>query len=72
MGVERAGGRLVVTVSDDGRGGAVARDGGVGLESMANRAEELGGGLEVTSGPSGTCVIATFPLRTAVAGERPE
>ena len=53
---------LEAVVADDGRGGADTRVGGVGLESMAVRAEELGGSLDVTSGPHGSTVRARLPL----------
>jgi signal transduction histidine kinase len=60
-----AGDRLLVEVSDDGRGLATdpAPDsGGVGLHSMRERAEELGGTLTVTSRPGhGTRVRADLP-----------
>ena len=56
------GERLVLAVEDDGRGGARARPGGTGLGSMARRASEVGGALEVASGPSGTAVRARLPL----------
>jgi signal transduction histidine kinase len=59
--LERAGG-LVVTVSDDGSGSVGTRPGGVGLESMRERAEELGGHLDVRRRePHGTCVRAVLP-----------
>jgi two-component system, NarL family, sensor kinase len=55
-------GSLVVSVADDGRG-AVDPDGpGSGLETMRERAEELGGSLELlprTGG--GTLVRAVLP-----------
>lgn len=57
------GARLAVTVGDDGRGlpDAVAR--GVGLGSMRERAEELGGRCEVRLCPGGgTEVRAELPL----------
>jgi signal transduction histidine kinase len=55
-------GWLVVEVTDDGRGGAAARDGGTGLGSMRHRADEVGGSLTVTSDADGTCVRASLPL----------
>ncbi|GAA3310157.1 hypothetical protein GCM10020295_76470 [Streptomyces cinereospinus] len=52
----------VLTVVDDGTGlPARVRPGAVGLASMAERARELGGVCEVTSGPSGTRVYAVLP-----------
>lgn len=53
---------LEAVVTDDGRGGAATRDGGVGLDSMTGRAEELGGTLTVTTGPQGSTVRARLPL----------
>ncbi|WOX21427.1 sensor histidine kinase [Streptomyces solicathayae] len=51
-----------LTVVDDGTGlPARVRPGAVGLASMAERARELGGVCEVTSGPAGTRVHAVLP-----------
>ncbi|MBM3469218.1 MAG: GAF domain-containing sensor histidine kinase [Armatimonadetes bacterium] len=61
-------GRLVVRVSDDGCGfdvGAVQRAAGArfGLETMRERAESIGGTLEITSAPGqGTTVALLVPL----------
>jgi signal transduction histidine kinase len=60
-----ADGRLVVEVRDDGRGvgGEPATGSGVGLHSMRERAEELGGTLTVATRPGGgTRVRADLPL----------
>lgn len=56
-------GRLVVEVVDDGRGIEAGTPAGVGLVSLRERAEELGGRCEVTrvSG-GGTRVRAVLPL----------
>jgi signal transduction histidine kinase len=56
-----------VRISDDGRGfdlSAVTtrRDGGLGVMGMRERAELLGGRLEVSSGPQGTTVEAVIPV----------
>jgi two-component system NarL family sensor kinase len=64
--------RLTVEVVDDGRGPGpqpgAAPDGdraGTGLDSMRERAEEVGGSLQVLPGESGgTVVRAILPLRT--------
>ncbi|MBN2471667.1 MAG: sensor histidine kinase [Anaerolineae bacterium] len=56
-------GALEITVTDDGRGlpGYVRR--GVGLNSMRERAEELGGECTVQNRPEGgTCLHARIPL----------
>ena len=60
--VECDAGRLTVTVSDDGRGGA-DRTLGSGLSGLADRVTALGGRLHVISpAGSGTTVIAELPL----------
>jgi signal transduction histidine kinase len=54
--------RLVVTVVDNGRGGADP-DAGSGLRGLADRLAVIGGELGVTSGPgAGTTLTATMPL----------
>ena len=52
-----------LAVADRGSG-FEASDEGVGLSSMRERAEELGGSCEVSSGPGGTLVTAVLPLPT--------
>jgi signal transduction histidine kinase len=56
--------RVVVVVADDGVGLADDRRGGLGLASIRQRAEEVGGGVEVGPGPDGrgTVVRASLPL----------
>jgi signal transduction histidine kinase len=55
-------GHLLVTVTDDGVGGAKL-DGGSGLQGLQDRVGALDGTLAVESGPSGgTRVLATIPL----------
>lgn len=58
---------LEVTVSDDGQGFSYATDGartGFGLLSMRERAEKVGGSLEVDTAPGkGTTITARIPLR---------
>ena len=57
--------RAVVTVSDDGVGGANPGEGS-GLSGLADRVEALGGSLTVDSpAGGGTCVTAVFPLQPA-------
>jgi signal transduction histidine kinase len=54
---------LRVEVTDDGRGMAEDRTAGVGLHSMRERAEEVGGSCVVESPPArGTSVRALLPL----------
>ena len=57
--------RLTVEVTDDGNGlHDPSRPGGTGLESMRERAEEVGGELWLTvAQPRGTVVRAELPLR---------
>lgn len=54
---------LCIEVIDDGRGVAANARAGVGLLSMRERAEELGGTCEISRGPSGgTVVSALLPV----------
>ena len=54
---------LEIEITDDGRGIAAERAVGVGLQSMRERARELGGRLDVHGGPDGgTVVRARLPL----------
>nr|QLK01548.1 GAF domain-containing sensor histidine kinase [Micromonospora carbonacea] len=62
--VVRRGRTLVIEVSDDGVGIAGPRPGGVGLDSMRERAAELGGECEVTGRePGGTLIRVRLPCR---------
>lgn len=55
--------RLIITVTDDGRGLPAKFQAGVGLTSMRERAEELGGTCEVVSNSrGGTRVTAVLPF----------
>jgi signal transduction histidine kinase len=70
----REGGTLHVTVEDTGAGLAPDRGAGVGLSSMRERAEELGGTFDVeTTAGAGTTVRVRLPLdddgRTASSRE---
>jgi signal transduction histidine kinase len=59
--VRAADGRLVVRVSDDGRGGADPAAGS-GLRGLEDRLAAVGGELSVTSEPgAGTTLLATLP-----------
>lgn len=60
--VTREADRLCLVVDDDGVGVAGPRTGGVGLESMAQRCQELGGTFEILPGQPGTRLVATLPL----------
>jgi signal transduction histidine kinase len=62
ISIEARGEDLVLEIRDDGRGMADEQP-GVGLRSMRERAEELGGRLEVAAGGErGTLVRAVLPL----------
>ena len=59
--VQRADGRAVVEVADDGAGGA-DQSRGTGLRGLADRVDALGGRLRVESPPGrGTVVHAEIP-----------
>lgn len=63
--VIEAAGTLVVTISDDGPGGAVVTVGS-GLGGLADRVAAAGGGLELCSPPGGGTVLrASLPLADA-------
>ena len=63
VAITTADGALDLTVHDDGRGLDPARAPGVGLRSMRERVEELGGTFAVLSPPEGgTLVHARLPL----------
>jgi len=58
----RRDGALIVSVSDDGRGGATF-DAGSGLRGLSDRVEALGGRLTVESSlGDGTHLVAELPL----------
>jgi signal transduction histidine kinase len=64
--VDRGAGVLEVEITDNGVGMPKNRVAGVGLSSMRERAEELGGTLEVDTRPEGgTRVLARLPLPTS-------
>jgi signal transduction histidine kinase len=58
--------RVTLEIGDDGHGFTPeAPSGGVGLASMRERAEAVGGVLTIRSGESGTMVRMTVPLKPA-------
>jgi len=60
-----SGDALEIEIRDDGKGMPEARRAGVGLRSMRERAEEIGGTCVAESnGRQGTCVSVKVPLRT--------
>ncbi len=61
---------LTITVADDGHGMRPDTVLGVGLRSIEERADELGGTSEVLSGPRGTTVRVALPLASATSGAR--
>ncbi len=72
--LSRAGRRVVLEVSDDGHGFvAGAPSGGLGLDSMRERASAAGGTLTVRSGETGTRVrmsvpVTVVPVKAGTAG----
>jgi signal transduction histidine kinase/streptogramin lyase len=59
-------GQLTMSIEDDGRGFDPGRACGVGLRSMRQRAERLGGDLTVRSTPgSGTTLLLRVPVRVS-------
>jgi two-component system NarL family sensor kinase len=64
--INRSGDDLVLQVRDNGHC-ATAWSPGVGLQSMQERAEELGGQIQATPSPDGAQIEARLPLNAAVA-----
>jgi len=56
-------GWLTLTVADDGTGFGAEATAGVGLQSLHDRAAEVGGSLEIRSAPGGTTVSSRLPLQ---------
>jgi signal transduction histidine kinase len=66
--LRQAGGQLELQVRDDGNGaGAPQGQPGRGLRNMRARAGQLGGELDVRSGPEGTCVQLRVPASVQAA-----
>lgn len=55
-------GWLILTVADNGTGFGTGAAVGVGLQSLHDRAAEVGGSLEIHSAPGGTTVSSRLPL----------
>lgn len=68
--LSRRDGALHIEVTDDGTGLPAAPDPGVGIESMRNRAEELGGTFDLDSDDRGTRIVVRLPLHEIDEGER--
>ena len=70
LSVDRATAMLELEIADDGVGMPEGRRAGVGLSSMRERAEELGGSCEVKPVPEGgTRVLARLPLPASGEGQ---
>ncbi len=67
--IEQSDGRLIFSISDDGRGMDPARVGsGSGMQNMRDRVAVLGGDLQVESSPgAGTQVVGSIPVAVAQA-----
>lgn len=58
------GDHVLLSVIDDGRGFDPAQSSGLGLITMRERAQQIGGTFDIeTVSDAGTCVMATLPLR---------
>ena len=57
-------GRFELRIADNGQGfDGVTRRTGMGLSNIATRADGIGGRVSITSGPSGTEIVLSVPLR---------
>ena len=63
--LESIGARVRLSVSDDGRGLPTPLIAGVGLTAMRERADELGGTVDVARRREWTTVVVELPLRAA-------
>ncbi len=74
IGLDYTNGHIALAITDDGQGfEAQKKKVGIGLSSMRERAESLGGTLTVKSSPGkGTTVLCTIPLTTAVTDSQEE
>ena len=66
--VKRSTRTLDLTVYDNGHGLQPGTPLGVGLRSIEERAEELGGSSELHSSPAGTTLRVSLPLTTSAGG----
>ena len=56
------GGRLVLTVTDNGHGfDAGTRNSGIGLRAIAENAAQMGGSSRISSSPEGTRIVVALP-----------
>jgi signal transduction histidine kinase len=70
LALDEAAGLLTLTIRDDGCGLSPARPMGVGMTSMRERAEELGGTWTIEQVPTGgTRVLARLPYAGAETGD---
>jgi signal transduction histidine kinase len=60
VAAERVGDQLIITVIDDGRGGASADSAGTGLRGLAQRAAAVDGSLTVVSPPGGPTTVTVY------------
>ena len=66
LGLDESGCFLCLEIRDDGKGLDLKRRAGVGLNSMRERAEELGGSFTITSIPTGgTHLTVQLPCRVS-------
>ncbi len=71
VSVRESGANLSVEVQDDGVGFDPHHDtSGFGLAGMEERVRLAGGALDVSTGPQGTRVTATLPIRERLSDER--
>jgi signal transduction histidine kinase len=61
LSARRSNGALVLSVADDGVGGAAATNRGSGLTGLSDRVAAHGGTLHVHSNSTGTTLLAEFP-----------
>jgi signal transduction histidine kinase len=63
LGATNAGGKTVLTITDDGTGfdTTTPSAGGRGLANMRKRAASIGATLDIASTPAGTTIRLTLP-----------